>query len=272
MAELKLTGIYIYPIKSAAGIALEMAQVEKRGFQHDRRWMLVDEMGKFITQRQFPQMALISVRLEEDKLVVEAPNRESLSIPIPLDIQPRISVQVWNDVCDAIPLGQEVGQWFSEFLETSCQLVYMPESSLRPVDTRYATQGEPVSFADGFPFLLISEASLQDLNERLDEPISMNRFRPNLVISGCEPFAEDSWDSIRIGTIAFRVVKPCDRCIVTTVEQTTGIRSKEPLQTLGKYRRWNGKILFGQNLIAEQVGTLNIGDSVEINTFASKIS
>jgi uncharacterized protein YcbX len=108
----------------------------------------------------------------------------------------------------------------------------MPESSLRPVDTRYATQSEPVSFADGFPFLLISEASLQDLNERLDEPISMNRFRPNLVISGCEPFAEDSWDSIRIGTIAFRVVKPCDRCIVTTVEQTTGIRSKEPLQTL----------------------------------------
>jgi hypothetical protein len=234
--------------------------------------MLVDETGKFMTQRQFPQMALISVRLEEDKLVVEAPNRESLSIPIPLDSQPRLSVQVWNDVCDAIALGEEVGQWFSEFLDTSCQLVYMPESSLRPVDSRYATQNELVSFADGFPFLLISEASLQDLNERLDEPIPMNRFRPNLVISACEAFAEDSWDSIRIGTSAFRVVKPCDRCIVTTVEQTTGIRSKEPLQTLGKYRRRDGKILFGQNLIPEQVGTLKIGDSVEINTFASKIS
>ena len=264
MAELRLSGIYIYPIKSASGMALEASQVGKRGFQYDRQWMLVDERGKFLTQRQFPRMALIKVQLEGDYLVIDAPQRQSLYVPLHLDNQERISVEVWGDVCEAIPLGEEVAQWFSEFLEISCQLVYMPESSLRPVNSQYASQNEQVSFADAFPFLLISEASLQDLNERLDEPVPMNRFRPNLVVSGCEPFAEDTWNSIRIGSIPFRVVKPCDRCAITTVEQTTGIRGKEPLQTLAKYRRWNGKIFFGQNLLQEQLGTLEVGDAVEI--------
>jgi uncharacterized protein YcbX len=264
MAELRLSGIYIYPIKSASGIALEMAQVGKRGFQYDRQWMLVDERGKFLTQRQFPRMALIKVQLEGEYLVIAAPQRQSLYVPLHLDNQEHISVEVWGDVCEAIPLGEEVARWFSEFLELSCQLVYMPESSLRPVNSQYASQNEQVSFADAFPFLLISEASLQDLNERLDEPVPMNRFRPNLVVSGCEPFAEDSWRSIRIGSIAFRVVKPCDRCTITTVEQSTGIRGKEPLQTLAQYRRWKGKIFFGQNLLQEQLGMLKIGDSVEI--------
>ncbi len=268
MGEIKLSGIYIYPIKSAAGISLNTAQVEKRGFQYDRQWMLVDETGKFLTQRQFPRMALISVLLDRDKLVVKTPNRESLSIPIHMDSDHHIRVQVWNDVCDAISLGEEISQWFSDFLGISCQLVYMPESSFRPVNPRYATDNEQVSFADGFPFLLISEASLEDLNQRLAEPVPMNRFRPNLVVSGCEAFAEDTWRSIRIGSILFRVVKPCDRCSITTVEQSLGIRGKEPLPTLAKYRRSNGKILFGQNLIPEKLGVLQVGDSVEIDSFA----
>jgi uncharacterized protein YcbX len=161
-------------------------------------------------------------------------------------------------------LGEEVSQWFSEFLELSCQLVYMPDNSYRPVNSRYASHNQQVSFADGFPFLLISEASLQDLNERLDQPIPMNRFRPNLVVSGCEAFAEDSWRSIRIGSIPFHVVKPCERCLITTVDQAQGIRGKEPLQTLAQYRLSNGKILFGQNLIPAELGTLQVGDSVEI--------
>ncbi|HEY9706973.1 MAG TPA: MOSC domain-containing protein [Oculatellaceae cyanobacterium] len=268
MSDIKLSGIYIYPIKSAAGISLKTAQVEKRGFQCDRQWMLVDQTGKFLTQRQFPRMALISVLLDKDRLVVKAPNRKSLSLPIHMDSDHYVRVQVWNDVCDAILLGEEVSQWFSEFLEISCQLVYMPERSFRPVNPRYATNNEQVSFADGFPFLLISEASLEDLNQRLDEPVPMNRFRPNLVVTGCEAFAEDSWRSIRIGSIVFRVVKPCDRCTITTVDQALGIRGKEPLQTLAKYRRSNGKILFGQNLIPEKVGLLHIGDAVEIDSFA----
>ncbi len=265
MAPIKLSGIYIYPIKSAAGISLKTAQVENRGFQYDRRWMLVDDTGKFLSQRQLPRMALISVLLEGDKLVVKAPNKETLFIPLHLDRGSRISVQVWKDVCEAIPLGEDVSQWFSEFLEISCQLVYMPESSFRPVDSRYAIDNQPVSFADGFPFLLISEASLQDLNERLDEPVPMNRFRPNLVVSGCEPFAEDGWRLIRIGSIAFHVVKPCDRCAITTINQAQGIQGKEPLQTLAQYRRRNGKILFGQNLIQAKLGTLQVGDLVAID-------
>jgi hypothetical protein len=173
-------------------------------------------------------------------------------------------VQVWRDVCDAVPLGEEVNRWFSDFLELSCQLVYMDESTFRPVNPSYATNNEQVSFADGFPFLLISEASLQDLNQRLDEPVPMNRFRPNLVVSGCEAFAEDDWREIHIGSISFRVVKPCSRCSITTVEQTTGIRGKEPLLTLAQYRRRSGEIFFGQNLISGELGTLQIGDVVKI--------
>ncbi|MFB8790720.1 MAG: MOSC domain-containing protein [Potamolinea sp.] len=264
MRTIKLTGIYIYPIKSAAGFSWETAEVTKQGFQYDRRWMLVDETGKFMTQRQFPSMALISVQVKGDYLIVNAPDRESLSIPIHLDILDRVSVQVWRDVCEAIPLGKEVDLWFTDFLGIACQLVYMPESSFRPVNPNYATNNEQVSFADGYPFLLISEASLQDLNSRLDESIPMNRFRPNLVVSGCEAFAEDSWGSIRIGSIPFRVVKPCERCVVTTVDQATGIRGKEPLSTLTKYRNREGKILFGQNLIQEQLGMLRVGDLVEV--------
>lgn len=264
MTEVRLSGIYIYPIKSTGGIPLKTAQVEQRGFQYDRRWMLVDETGKFLTQRQFPRMALITVELVGGQLIVNAPNRESITIPLHWESRDRISVQVWRDVCDAVPLGEEVNRWFSDFLELSCQLVYMDESTFRPVNPSYATNNEQVSFADGFPFLLISEASLQELNQRLDEPVPMNRFRPNLVVSGCEAFAEDDWREIHIGSISFRVVKPCSRCSITTVEQTTGIRGKEPLLTLAQYRRRSGEIFFGQNLISGELGTLQIGDVVKI--------
>ncbi|MBD1805401.1 MOSC domain-containing protein [Microcoleus sp. FACHB-SPT15] len=266
MAQIKLSGIYIYPIKSARGISLETAQVENRGFQYDRRWMLVDETGKFMTQRKFPRMALIGVRLEGNQLIVEAPNHGSIAIPTSLDSGDTIFVQVWNDVCEAISLTAEVNQWFSEFLGTSCQLVFMPERSHRLVSSHYSMQNELVSFADAFPFLLTSEASLQDLNERLDEPVPMNRFRPNLVVSGCEAFAEDTWRQIRIGSILFHVVKGCDRCVVTTIDQTQGIRGKEPLVTLAKYRLWDRKVWFGQNLVPSQLGTLEVGDSVEIQS------
>lgn len=264
MTELKLTAIYIYPIKSAAGIALETAQVASQGFQYDRRWMVVDQKGKFMSQRHFPRMALITVRQSKQQLVIEAPAQKPLLIPLVLNSPQRISVQVWSDTCDAIPLGEEVAEWFSEFLGTSCQLVYMPEDCLRPVKSRYQVNNEQVSFADGFPFLLISDASLADLNQRLEQPVPMNRFRPNLVVSGCEAFAEDGWQSIKIGSISFRVVKPCDRCVITTVDQAQGIAGKEPLHTLAQYRRWDGKIWFGQNLIHEQLGMLKVGDSVEV--------
>lgn len=267
MASIQLSGIYIYPIKSAGGIALSTAQVSDRGLQYDRRWMLVDAAGKFLTQRQFPRMALIQVRLAEKRLVVDAPNQPSLSIPLDDESDHRLSVQIWHDSCDAIPLGHQFNRWFSQVLGISCQLVYMPENSIRPIHPSYAQPGESVSFADGFPFLLISEASLQDLNQRLEQPVPMNRFRPNLVVCGCDAFAEDRWRQIRIGSIPFRVVKPCSRCRITTVDQSQGIPGKEPLATLANYRQWNGKIFFGQNLIQEQLGTLRVGDEVEIEPY-----
>ncbi len=263
MTPIQLSEINIYPIKSAAGISLPAARVESRGFQCDRRWMLVDETGTFMTQRQFPRLALIQVQLTPEQLLITAPNREALVLPLSPESGDRLSVQVWNDRCEAVPMGKDIAQWFSDFLEVPCQLVYMPENSVRPINPRYGQPGERVSFADGYPFLLISQASLDDLNARLEKPVPMNRFRPNLVVSGCEAFAEDSWQRIRIGSIPFRVVKPCERCVVTTVEQTTGIRGKEPLPTLATYRLRQGKILFGQNLIPEAEGMLQVGDSVE---------
>ncbi|HAG84619.1 MAG TPA: MOSC domain-containing protein [Cyanobacteria bacterium UBA12227] len=268
MSPIKLSGIYIYPIKSAAGISLETAEVESRGFQYDRRWMLVDEKGKFLTQRQLPRMALIKVKLTDGELVVEVPDKEFLSIPLEPKTDPCIRVQVWNDICDAIPLSKEINQWFSEFLDIKCQLVYMPENSCRPINPQYAKPNEQVSFADGFPFLLISEASVQDLNKRLEQAVPMNRFRPNLVVSGCEAFAEDYWRKICIGSLDFRVVKPCSRCSITTVDQSQGIKGKEPLLTLAQYRLRDGQIFFGQNLIQDQLGTLQVGDTVEIKNFS----
>lgn len=263
-ATVVLSGLYIYPIKSASGISLPFAKVEERGLQYDRRWMLVDETGKFLTQRQFPRLALITVQIGADSLIVNAPGMEVLSVPLQLNISTRLLVQVWNDTCEAIPVGEEAKQWFSDFLSIKCQLLYMVEDSIRPVAPGYAVSAKQVSFADGFPFLLISEASLQNLNKRLDTPVPMNRFRPNLVVTGCEAFEEDCWHLIRIGSIPFHVVKPCARCSIVTVDQVQGIREKEPLRTLALYRKRNGKVLFGQNLIPGGLGLLHVGDSLEI--------
>lgn len=262
--SIKLTGLYIYPIKSAGGIVVSSATVERRGLKGDRRWMVVDEFGKFLTQRQFPQMATIVPTLESDRLIINAPNMPTLTIPFLRESDLHLTVEVWGDECDAIFEGDEAQNWFTQFLGISCQLVYMPDDSFRPVDPDYATPDDPVSFADGFPFLLTNEASLNDLNGRLDEPILMNRFRPNFVISGASAFEEDYWQSIKIGSMQFNLVKLCSRCIITTVDQATGIKTNEPLKTLAKYRLQKGKILFGQNLLTRTDGVVTVGDSVEV--------
>jgi uncharacterized protein len=265
IAPVVLSELNIYPIKSAAGISLQTAEVEWKGLRGDRRWMVVDEQGKFMTQRQFPSMALISVALEDDQLTIAAPGMKSLAVSIELTA-PELEVEVWGDRCRAISTGDAAKEWFSQFLNTSCQLVYLPDDSKRLVASDYAVRPDhdQVSFADAFPFLLISEASLHDLNQRLDAPIPMNRFRPNLVVRGCDAFAEDRWRKIRIGSVVFHVVKPCARCAITTVEQTTGVKGKEPLQTLATYRLQKGNIFFGQNLLQENLGSLQVGDVVEI--------
>lgn len=266
MTQVTLSQLNIYPIKSAGGISLQRAEVEKKGLRGDRRWMVVDDSGKFMTQRQFPKMALIGVALEPDRLVMTAAGMEELVVPLTLETRSSSQVEVWGDFCDAIATGDATTDWFSRFLGVSCQLVYMPDNSQRPVDQTYAVDQtyDQVSFADAFPFLLISEASLQDLNSRLETPLPMNRFRPNLVVRGCEPYAEDRWQQIRVGSVLFHVVKSCARCAITTTDQATGIQGQEPLITLAKYRLHQGKILFGQNLLQANLGTIHVGDEVEV--------
>jgi uncharacterized protein YcbX len=175
-----------------------------------------------------------------------------------------VDVRVWGDECRGAPVGEEADRWFGEFLEFPCRLVHKPDDDIRLVDSPCAEGGDQVGFADGFSFLLISEASLDDLNGKLEEPVSMNRFRPNLVVRGCEPYAEDGWSRVRIGALPFRVAEPCSRCAITMVDQETGARGKEPLRTLATYRRSGEGVLFGRNLIHGSPGIVRIGDPVEV--------
>ena len=282
-----ISEINLYPIKSLKGISLDSAVVEPRGLQYDRRWMLTDKDGKFLTQREFPRMATIAVRVESGELRVESAAAGEMKIPFEPDSGDLRQVTIWQSVCDGVVYDDEVNQWFSDVLSTPCQLVYMPDDTRRSVNKRFDLGQEIVSFADGYPLLVIGEASLADLNERIadaDEgvrvPLPMNRFRPNIVVTGSEPYAEDNWTRIRVGNAVFRTTKPCERCVVPTVDQQKGeFAGKEPLRTLATYRvakdvmpeRFEAlgvtpnAVLFGQNLIAETPGaTVRIGDEVEI--------
>ncbi|HEV2914191.1 MAG TPA: MOSC domain-containing protein [Pyrinomonadaceae bacterium] len=265
--EVVLRSIYVYPVKSLKGMALEEARVEPRGLQYDRRWMLVDKGNTFITQRERPRMAMISVRPEAEGLRASAGGMEDLLIPYePEQSSARVQVKVWRSVCGALVAGREVNEWFSRFLQLPCRLVYMPDDVRRAVNPVYAVNRSIVSFADGYPFHVFGEASLADLNERLDAPVPVNRFRPNFVLSGAAAFAEDDWKRIKIGDTLFHVVKPCDRCVITTTDQERGVPTgREPLKTLATYRTVSNKVLFGQYLVAERYGgQLRIGDRVEI--------
>jgi uncharacterized protein YcbX len=269
-----VSALYIYPIKSCRGIAVREWPVVARGFDADRRWMIVDRSGKFVTQRELPQLALVNTALEGDQLRLTAPGRPELVLPLRHESGNTREVQVWLD--RAVAALHEAGStWFSDYLRAPHELVYMPEHQRRQVNPARALPGDIVSFADGYPFLLISEASLADLNSRLEEhpsvchearPISMDRFRPNIVISGTEPYAEDGYARARIGEIAFRGPKRCDRCVITTIDPLTGESGREPLRTLAKYRLEDQKVWFGMNLIHDNTGVLRVGDSVELTT------
>ena len=260
-----VTQLAIYPIKSTRQIPISSAKVTRRGFENDRRWLLVDEQGRFLTQRQHPTMALIATKLQDNGLTISRPDAANLQVTIPTNTTPTTSVTVWNDNCQALDAGDEAAAWFSDFLHIQCRLMYQPESAIRPTAEKYSQPGDHTSFADGFPFLLTNGASLQELNGRLDTPLPMTRFRPNIVISGGKPFEEDQWQQIRIGNITFRVVKPCSRCVMTTVNPETGEREGiEPLATLTTYRRTDMGVLFGQNLIPNQEGIIQVGDQVSI--------
>lgn len=266
---MQIQDIYIYPVKSLGGVRLLNASALQRGFKLDRRWMLVDEHGKFITQRVEHKLALLKTEIRLNELFISHkhyPNK-SVSIPFTQQSNENITISIWDDTVQGIYVNEELDSWFSNYLGKPCKLVFMPENGSRAVDKRYAENNEQVSFADTFPYLLISQASLDDLNTRLSEPVSMDRFRPNLVITGTSAFEEDTWAEIKIGEIHFKVAKPCARCVLTTVNQQTGIKGSEPLRTLSKYRTFNNKVLFGQNLIALNEGNLSLSDTIEVISF-----
>ena len=261
--NLALSGLYVYPIKSCAGISLDSAELSATGLLHDRRWMLVDQAGEFMSQRAHRRMALISTHLSDEHLTVAAPGMPNLQIPLRPANEDLIDVCIWGDTNKGALVGEKADRWFSEFLTLPCRLVRKPDDDLRLVDSIYAESGDQVGFADGYAFLLISEASLADLNGRLENPLPMNRFRPNFVVRGCGPYAEDEWGRLRIGDVSFRVAEACPRCAITTTDQATGERSKEPLRTLATYRKFDGEVFFGRNLIHDALGTVRVGDPVE---------
>jgi len=268
---ISLSTLYYYPIKSCAGTSVSRAQAAERGLVDDREYMLVDAQNHFLTQREFARMALIKPTLRDGLLTVTAPNMETLTVD-PMEYTETRDVVVWDDTCRAHDMGNLAAEWFSTFLGTTARLVRQDRRQKRRVDPRYAPHdNDEASFSDGFPFLLISEASLADLNARLATPLPMNRFRPNLVVTGCEPFAEDTWKRICIGTLELALVKPCARCAITTTDQATAVRGKEPLATLATFRRTQGnpKVMFGQNVIyaqsdANRGGWLEVGMPVEV--------
>uniref|UniRef100_UPI003F712757 MOSC domain-containing protein n=1 Tax=Dyadobacter sp. TaxID=1914288 RepID=UPI003F712757 len=248
------------------GIRLTEARTEERGLEYDRRWMIIDEAGKFLTQRVLSKMALIDVALTETGLKIWNRNEpeNALTVPYLPVTQEARTVTIWDDVVEAVTVSTEADQWLSEQFGQKLELVKMPEQTERKADPRYAKNNENVSFADGFPFLIISQASLNDLNSRLSEPISMRRFRPNIVISGTAPFEEDQWKEIKIGELEFEIVKPCARCILTTINPETAEKGTEPLKTLAGFRKVNNKILFGQNAVTRTTGTIREGDVISV--------
>jgi uncharacterized protein YcbX len=264
MSEMRLTALYRYPVKSLAGEELEQSLVDGFGLAEDRRWMLVDREGRYITQRELPEMALISASVDQRRLTLNAPGMTSLVVEAPAGSVEPISVKIWGDRCLARFCSNESQLWLSRYLGHTLRLVHMDEGELRQVDRQYAQEGERTAFSDGFPLLLISQASLDDLNGRMAQALPMIRFRPNLVVAGCEPFAEDGWSLIRIGEMTLRVVKPCSRCKITTVDPYTAEIGVEPLKTLASYRRQGNQVFFGQNLIHDAPGELAVGMPVEV--------
>lgn len=265
-----LSALYIYPVKSLRGIAVTTAEVDVFGFVGDRRFLVVDGKNRFLTQRTLPRMALIETELGRDFLILRNPHHGSAAVGLS-EPGASLTVQIWRDTVEAVDCGVEIAVWLSDFLRQPCRLVRLGGNYRRPVTKPSARSGDQYGFADAAPVLVISEATLADLNDRLiakgEEAVPMDRFRPNLVISGNPAYTEDTWTRLRIGKVTFRAAGPCARCIIPTTDQQTGIRYTEPLRTLATYRRDpdnSSNINFGQNLIHEtKSGTVRIGDQVE---------
>jgi len=262
---LQISHLYIYPIKSLSGIEVDEALITEKGFEYDRRWMLVDENNRFISQRELAQMTQLQPAITNEGLLVTHKTKlESIFIPFKSSGRSRVMVTIWDDSCMAEFVSDEADEWLTGMLGMNCRLVYMPEESKRLVDQNYARENEVTSFADAYPFLMIGQASLDDLNNRLAEILPLNRFRPNIVFTGGTPYQEDSMAGISIGGILFSGVKLCARCVIITIDQDKGTGGKEPLKTLATYRQKNKKLYFGQNMLCKGEGSIKVGDELKV--------
>jgi uncharacterized protein YcbX len=265
-----VASLHVYPVKGFKGIDLREATATERGLEHDRRWMVVDPAGEFFTQRSHPRLATIWTDILDDGLELSAPDAGSVLVPFEPPPAPSMRVRVWSHVVDAVPASREADFFLSSYLGTPCRLVYMPDSTRRTSNPVYAGDANRlVGFADGYAFLAANLASLDDLNARLaikgHPPLPMNRFRPNIVVAGAAPYAEDAWRELRLGEAILRAAKPCGRCEVTTTDQATGeVLGPEPLATLGTYRNSDEfGVMFGLNLVCLRTGKLRVGDAIE---------
>lgn len=272
---IRVAGVFVHPVKSCRAIALPRAEVDAFGLRHDRAWMVIDAGARFLTQRELPRLSAVSPCFDEDALVLEAPGSGRLRIPLAAPPGKRLEVQVWSHRGPALDEGDEAARWLGEVLGVECRLVRVPPDHARRVNPERFPREAYTAFSDGYPFLVLSRASLDDLNARLERSgaaaVPVDRFRPNLLIEGCEPFAEDAWRRIRIAgaagapAVELEIVKPCPRCAITTVDQAAGVaRGPEPLRTLATYRRQGDGVMFGQNAVHLGRGWIERGAPVEV--------
>jgi uncharacterized protein len=275
-----VTGIYRYPVKSCRGEPLSESAVEPWGLAGDRRWMIVDDDGAVLTAREYPRLVLVTPSVSADGGTIRcaAPGLPELTVPVPVPAPVPanhatrlVPVNVWGTDLLAAQAGDEAAEWLTKIVGESVRLVYLDDPTRRSTNPEYSRPTDRVSFADGYPLLLTSEASLAQLNDWIAEgpraaegPLPMTRFRPSVQIAGSPAWSEDGWRRIRIGEVPFRVAKGCDRCVFTTIDPGTAVKGKEPLATLARHRRWDGKVWFGVNLIPDGPGRIRPGDAVAI--------
>jgi uncharacterized protein YcbX len=268
-----LASVHIYPLKGCRAVDLDESVVEPWGLAGDRRWMLVNSDCRFVSQREHPALARLIIRYGQGAdITASSEGYPIMRVAVPGESPELLKVTVWGSTVLSAAAGPKADAWFSDYLGEKVRLVYLDDPTRRAVDPDHGADGDVVSFADGYPLLLTNVGSLDQLGEWLtaagDEPVPMNRFRPNVVVNGYEPWAEDRWRRIRIGSVSFRVAKPCDRCVVTTTDQTTGVRGRQPLRILAAHRRFGQKLIFGQNIIPDSPGRIRVGDPVEVTEYA----
>lgn len=260
---MQIQSLFMYPVKSLAGIEVDSLALDDFGPAGDRRWMITDALGRFLTQREYPQLARVRVRLEDTGILIEVPGEGSHALEQSDESR---NVMVWDDWLSAQRARPGPATALGRFLGMEVDLVYMPDATFRPVDRVWVRERRRVGFADGYPFLVVNQASLDELNSRLQQPVEMRRFRPNIVIGADTPWAEDGWTSLLSEDVRLDLVKPCSRCILTTVDPDKGVKApdQQPLRTLGQYRRLPGGVIFGMNAVHTGTGPLRVGQSITL--------